>query len=171
MFFLKVLYDMDTDATDQLVIDLIRQRWKPMAEGETGTVWEGFGPGEYCHDMGATPAYFLSRYVLGVRIDAPVANRRIVIQPRLADLAQASGVVVTEFGPVPVSWKRFEDGLHFEVEVPENATATLALPCQLVDASVVVDGRTVDIPESRTGRFLTVAVGAGKHSGSVNSQP
>jgi hypothetical protein len=51
------------------------------------------------------PAYFLSSYVLGVRRDGPVQNKTLLIEPRLGDLTEAAGTVVTEFGPVPVSWE------------------------------------------------------------------
>jgi len=62
---------MDTAAADQLVLDLMRQLWAEMAQGETQTVWEGLGRGEYCHNWGSAPTYFLSRRVLGVRVDDP----------------------------------------------------------------------------------------------------
>lgn len=178
MLFLKVLYDMNTDAADQLALDLIRHRWRAMAEGESKTAWESFGPGEYCHDMGSAPPYFLSRYVLGVRVDGPVAERSIRIQPRLGDLERASGVVVTEFGPVAVSWNRSEGALAFEVDVPEGVEARISLPCASDAARLQVDG--VDAADSvdraqrrpqREGRFLTFALKPGKHSGSIDQSP
>jgi hypothetical protein len=142
-----------------------------MAQGETGTVWEGFAPGENCHEAGAVPAYFLSAYVLGVRLDGPVMNKRLVIEPRLGDLRHAAGVVVTEHGPVPVSWSRTADGavLDFTLEVPTAIQATLSLPRLGKKAEICLDGRKID---SATlifrGRWIHLEIGPGKHVGRIS---
>ena len=62
------------------------------------------------------PAYFLSSYVLGVRLDGPVQNKSLLIEPRLGDLTEAEGTVVTEFGPVTVAWKRNATGGEYSVD-------------------------------------------------------
>jgi hypothetical protein len=74
------------------------------------------------------PAYFLSAYVLGVRIDGPVWDKRLLIEPRLSDLTLAEGKVVTEFGLVDVSWRRTAGELAFTCIIPPGATARLRLP-------------------------------------------
>ncbi|MFA6240881.1 MAG: alpha-L-rhamnosidase N-terminal domain-containing protein [Candidatus Hydrogenedentales bacterium] len=170
MFLFEVLYRINSDKADQLVLDLTRTRWKTMSESETGTAWEGFGPGEYCHNMGSAPTLFLSRYVLGVRVDGPVKNRRIIVEPRLGDMEHAEGVVVTEFGPVPVRWNRNKEtgALTFECSVPKGISATLSLPAAAGDAELKIDGRVVPSGEiSRQGRFLQTALPSGDHSGSL----
>ena len=128
-YLFEVLYQMNNPEVDQLVLDLIRQRWAGMVNYETKTVWEAFGPHEPCHNMGAPPAYFLSAYVLGVRVEQPVTQKRIVIEPRLGDLTFAKGIVVTEFGPVPISWQRSDPtGLAFHFEIPGGTTADVSIP-------------------------------------------
>ena len=175
-FLFEDLYRMDTAAADQLVLDLMRQRWAEMAKGETQTVWEGFGPGaEPCHVMGSTPTYHLSRRILGVRVDGPVSNRRIVIEPRLADLRQVEGTVVTEFGPVPVRWEKTDDGkkLAFQIQIPADVKAKLHLPTICETPLVVLDGKTIDPADSpkvrQHGRFIVLALGPGKHAGVVRT--
>jgi hypothetical protein len=49
------------------------------------------GGGSKAHIYGMFPGYFLSAYVLGVRRDAPVADKTIMIEPHLGDLAEATG--------------------------------------------------------------------------------
>ena len=168
-FLFEVFYRMDTAAADQLALNLMRQRWAEMAKGETQTTWEDFSPNEPCHIMGSTPTYHLSRCVLGVKVDGPVCDRRIVIEPRLADLCRVEGTAVTEFGPVPVLWDKSNDGqkLRFQVEIPDNVTAKLHLP-RIGDAPVVVINGQTTKPSER-GRFLALELGPGKHTGVVQA--
>ncbi len=168
---LEEIYRADTDQADREVLDLVRKRWGPMAQGETGTVWEAFGPSENCHEAGAVPAYFLSAYVLGVRLDEPVTDKRLIIEPHLGNLPHAAGVVVTEHGPVPVSWTRAATGvsLDFTFEVPTGIQARLSLPRLGEKAQIRLDGRPID-PTTLTsrGRWMDLEVAAGKHSGRIS---
>jgi alpha-L-rhamnosidase len=192
-FYFEVFARMDTDAADRFVLDLIRKRWAPMARFETKTTWEGFSPGENCHESGGTPTIYLGRHVLGVQVDGPAAGRRLLVAPHLGDLHRAEGVVATEFGPVPVRWdqtvpsprKRGEgqgEGalpsagaarsgilLTFEVEIPARATARLSLPRLSDTATATVDGRPVGRPGNSSRRFAPIELGAGKHRGEVTS--
>jgi hypothetical protein len=171
-FLLEVLYEMDADAADQLALELVRKRWTDMAAYETQTTWEGFRPGENCHESGASPTYFLSAYVLGVRVQGSSADRRLLIQPRLADLTDASGIVVTELGPVPIAWRRnkAETGITCRLAIPERVQAVVDLPRMSDNIAVIVDGRGLaqrDIGVEAGGkqrhRFVRIELGAGKH--------
>ncbi len=146
-----------------------------MAEGETHTVWDGFGPGENYHEAGAVPAYFLSAQVLGVQLAGPVSRLRLRIEPHLGDLkraGRAEGVVVTELGPVPVRWRQAVEEGGLEVEVPPACRATLALPVVGGLPVVVVDGRTVGGRRPRmVGRHAVLELGPGVHHGRSTPQP
>ena len=85
-----------------------------------------------------------------MRRDAPVGEKRIVIQPHLGDLTHAEGIVVTEFGPVPVSWKATNGVLSFTFTVPAGP-----------DGSVTLDDRTLKTKE--LGRWRTFETGSGNH--------
>jgi alpha-L-rhamnosidase len=164
------LYRMDSPAMDLEAVSEMRRRWGRMVResDDTGTLWETFGGSESCHNYGAVPAYFLSSFVLGVRLDGPVWDRRLVIEPRLGDLSHAEGVVVTEFGPVPVSWKRQDGELVFRFEVPKGIKATLRVPDGDA-ATLVLDGQKV--PANAQGRHVIAAVSAGVHEGRLTVQP
>ncbi|MBN1343949.1 MAG: alpha-L-rhamnosidase N-terminal domain-containing protein [Phycisphaerae bacterium] len=176
-FLLHELYRMNTDQADRLALSLIRGRYEPMTRGETGTVWESFGGGEWCHQAGAVPAYYLSAYVLGVRMEEPIGKRQLLIEPRLGDLEQASGKVVTELGLVPISWTRHaEDGsLRFRFDVPENTQATVRVPRIANEPVLVLDARRL-LPStpissilsvSDQGRFIEFRLGPGPHVGLI----
>ena len=160
------LYRMDSAAADLEALKEMRRRWGRMVResDDTGTLWETFGGPESCHNYGAVPAYFLSSYVLGVRLDGPVWNHRLILEPRLGDLAAVEGIVVTEFGPVPVSWKRQGKELAFRFEVPQGSKATLRIP-DTEAASLKLDGRQLRV--TAQGRYATVNVEAGPHEGRI----
>ena len=126
-YLFKVMYDQNTPQADRDVLTTIRRRWKAMSEWPWQTTWEDTLGGSKAHCYGMVPAYYLSSYVLGVRRDQPVSEKRIVIDPRLGDLAFAEGKVGTEFGVVDVSWKRTGDVLDFSFTVPPGVTADLCL--------------------------------------------
>jgi hypothetical protein len=140
------------------VLHTIRTKWKPMADW--GTSWEAFSGGSKAHCYGMFPGYFLSACVLGVRLDGPAANKHLLIDPRLGDLAAAEGTVVTEFGPVPVSWKNSSDRMDFELQVPDGVSATLRLPSCGGKATLVLD-------EHATNSATSVQVKSGRHKGTL----
>ena len=74
-YVIKQLYALDEPTLDLRVLDLFRNRWAAMAASPWQSSWEGFDWGSHAHIYGMYPGYFLSAYVLGVRRDAPVAER------------------------------------------------------------------------------------------------
>lgn len=164
------LYRMNSAGRDLEALQEMRRRWGRMIResDDTGTLWETFDGSETCHNYGAVPAYFLSSFVLGIRLDGPVGNKRLIIEPRLADLATAEGVVVTEFGPVPVSWERQANALAFRLEVPKGTQARLGIPDGDA-ASLILDGRP--IRANLQGRCATVVISAGVHVGRIGMKP
>jgi alpha-L-rhamnosidase len=157
------LYGLDRPDLDRQVLDLFRRRWAGMVAAPWQCSWEGFAGGSKAHIYGMYPGYFLSAYVLGVRRDRPVAAKAIVIEPHLGDLTRAAGTVVTEFGPVPVSWARTGESLDFTCEVPPGVRATLLLPRETARDSITLDGKAVRSTPG-TKRFA-VDLGPGAHAG------
>jgi hypothetical protein len=109
------------------------------------------------------PAYFLSSYVLGVRLDGPVQKKSLLIEPRLGDLTEASGTVVTEFGLVPVSWEKVSEHWNFSAEVPAGIKTRLRLPVGTGKFTATLDGK--NIISTQRGRWLEIPLEGGKHSG------
>ncbi len=162
----RQLYAVDTPERDVEAIQQMRSKWKHMmSRTDTGTLIESFGGGEACHNFGASPAYFLSAYVLGVRLDGPASDRHLLIEPRLGDLTNARGTVVTELGLVEVEWEHTRNGLSFSVTVPPGATASLRLPVTTPD-SITINGNPT--PARRQGRWTLVPIGPGAHRGQAS---
>jgi hypothetical protein len=173
-YLFKQLYAADTDAFDREILQTLRTKWKPMAEFGWQTSWEAISmspqfKGSRAHIYGMFPGYFLSSYVLGVRPVVPASARCLLIEPRLGDLASAAGTVVTEAGPVAVSWMRKEGALRFQIEIPAGATATLRVPAPAPDGKLVVNGRPAATRES--GRYIETSLDAGLHEGLVSKLP
>ncbi|HUT31398.1 MAG TPA: glycoside hydrolase N-terminal domain-containing protein [Sedimentisphaerales bacterium] len=178
-FLFEQLYKMDSDERYLDVLRIMRKRWAAMlTKKDPGTLIEKFEFGKgasSCHNFGSVPAYFLSAYVLGVRTDGPLWKKQIIIQPRLGDLESAEGIVVTEHAPVPVSWKKTDDGksLHFAFEIPAGISANVSIPIFSAKPTLVVNGDTLvsqgaaEDNVSIGPRFVTIEAGPGKYSGKV----
>ena len=180
------LYRMDSAEMDLEALAEMRRRWGSMVrhQQDAGTLSEVFvdengkGATESCHNYGAVPAYFLSSFVLGVRLDGPVWKKTIILEPRLGDLAFAEGVVVTEHGPVPISWKKSNDGktLTFNFTVPLGVHATVRFPTFSEAPSLTLNGKAL-VKQGKVskgvrleGRWLVVDAVTGACSGDYQFQ-
>lgn len=142
-FLLEELYVADSPEMDRLAIEVIRDRWgSTLARKDLDTVFEGFGGGSLCHNMGAVSAYFMATRILGVYMDGPARNRHIVIDPRPGDLKSARGAVMTPFGKVPIAWDITDGAFRLETEVPESVECTVRLAATSPEA-VSLDGKPV----------------------------
>ena len=165
-YLARQLYELDQPALDTRVLELFRKKWQAMAASPWQCSWESLDGGSKAHIYGMFPGYYLSAYVLGVRRDAPAAEKTIVIEPHLGDLTAAAGVVVTEFGPVPISWQRQGDRWRFSFTAPAGVKSIL----RLLDKNgtghdqISLDNKTV--PASARGSRLELIVDEGRHQGS-----
>jgi alpha-L-rhamnosidase len=147
------LYRMNKEQMDQEVINEIRRRWTPMVlfQEDAGTVDETFtdekgeGTTESCHNYGAVPAWFLSSYMLGVRLNGPVWDKKLLIEPRLGDLTFAEGIVVTAFGPVPVMWRKSDEGrsLNFKISIPLGIQTEIRFPKLSANSTLILNNEVL----------------------------
>ena len=169
LFAFEAFYKMNTDEADQEVINAMRKRWSVMVGRKMpGTLGEQFDDKSYyCHDFGPIPSSFIGSYIMGVRRDGPVEDKRIIIEPRLGDLTEVEGIVVTRHGPVPVEWKRLTSGgLDFRINIPEGVTAAVSIPRPSEKPILTIDGK-IERRAKQTNRFLTVELGQGEHTGVI----
>jgi alpha-L-rhamnosidase len=160
-YLLKQLYALDRPEFDRLILDLMRKKFQAMADSPLGCSWESYTGGSKAHIYGMYPGYFLSAYVLGVRRDDPVALRKLLIEPHLGNLTRAEGTVVTEFGPVEVSWSKDGGRLRGEITIPEGVKTTLALPAPGGSCQALIDGKPVT--GTAHGSRLLIPLSPGKH--------
>lgn len=159
----NALYALDDQQQDAGVLDRMRFGWKNQVGSPWQTTWEGLSGGSKVHVYGIVPGYFLSAYVLGIRRNGPVGDRLVLVEPRPGDLANARGVVVTEFGPMPISWtKSASESMSLSVTVPENTTAKVRFRQRDRESVLLVDDRAREaVIESP---YLAVSLSAGVHS-------
>jgi alpha-L-rhamnosidase len=161
-YLYKQIYALDGNDNDTMVLDLIRRKFQAMADAPLQCSWEGYSGGSKAHIYGMYPGYFLSAYVLGVRRDAPVAEKKLLIEPHPGNLKKAEGTVVTEFGPVNVSWRQDDAVLRGEITVPDAVSTTLALPRKDGVNGIQVDGK--DVPGEVRGKRLCIPLTSGSHA-------
>jgi alpha-L-rhamnosidase len=161
-YLYKQIYALDGNDNDTMVLDLIRRKFQAMADAPLQCSWEGYSGGSKAHIYGMYPGYFLSAYVLGVRRDAPVAEKKLLIEPHPGNLKKAEGTVVTEFGPVNVSWRQDGAVLRGEITVPDAVSTTLALPRKDGVNGIQVDGK--DVPGEVRGKRLCIPLTSGSHA-------
>jgi hypothetical protein len=123
------------------------------------------------------PAYFLSSYVLGVRLDGPVQRKSVLIEPRSGDLTEVLGTVITEFGPVSVAWKQDGDRWNYSVDtskLPSAISVNLRLPVGTKKYTAKLDGAILKVGAKgikQEGRWLDVPLTSRQHQGFWGSSP
>jgi hypothetical protein len=101
----------------------MRDYWGRMLDRGAWTCWEYFvdRPGaSRCHAWSASPTYYLSSRVLGVRLPEPGNPRRVCICPQGGGLAWAEGRYPHDDGVIQVSWQRKAGRLVVEYDAPEG---------------------------------------------------
>ncbi len=91
-------------------LEFVREKWGAMLEGGATSFWEEWQvdgtfragrwigrPRSHCHAWSAAPTAWLSRYVLGVRVEE--VGGPIIVDPQPCGLERASGIVPTRYGP------------------------------------------------------------------------
>jgi hypothetical protein len=123
----EALYALDDSDADCWILEIFRSHWAEQLSGPLQTSGESLGSITNVHCYSLFPAYFLSSYVLGIRLDGDVGNQKLLIEPHLGDLQSVDGVVITEFGAVAIEWRQENDRLEFKVSLPASIQATLLL--------------------------------------------
>ncbi|MFH1007445.1 MAG: family 78 glycoside hydrolase catalytic domain [Candidatus Latescibacterota bacterium] len=163
-YLLDVLCHIGNSATaDRLMLDLIRWKWAPLLEMDTRTTPEDFYGGAWVHEAGTAPAWFLSSFVLGVRVERLNGKRTLLVQPRLTDLEWAEGVVPSVLGDVQVSHSQDGERWRSEVILPQGQSATCQVPREGNSAEVSLDGTKVSVTATADGRFWELMLHGGAH--------
>lgn len=164
-YLFKQLYNRQDTASDTEVLNTIRKKWLLMANNESQMSWEDLNSnrGSKAHIYGIFPAWFLSCNVLGVKLDGPVWNKKLILRPQLGDLNYANGTVATELGPVNVSWKKQTHGLGFSITIPKGASATLQFANTTAASKILLSGKAIKVMHN--GDKLSALLAAGTYQG------
>jgi hypothetical protein len=120
-------------------LDFIRKRWGAMLDQGATSFWEEWQvagtfrggkwlgrPRSHCHAWSAAPTAWLSRYVLGVRVES--VDGPLIIAPQPCGLERASGIVPTRYGPVKIAWEMRDGRLQVKAEISKDAQVDLREP-------------------------------------------
>lgn len=108
----------------------IRAAWGKMLDMDSLTCWERLdvpemnethyydAPGSYCHGWGASPAWQLPEWILGVQ---PVKDgyEEIAVQPNLIDMDWAEANIPTPEGEIFARAERCGGGMKLTLDLPE----------------------------------------------------
>lgn len=93
--------------------------------GSTTCPEEPHHPRSECHAWSALPLYTFTRTLAGIRQE----KGKIVIRPRLLDLPDLSGTVITPLGGVSFDYRRDDQGAwRYRVTLPEGAEGLFISP-------------------------------------------
>lgn len=133
-YVLEALIRMgDVDAA----LDRMLNRYGPMIDSPTTTLWEGwgigpagYGGGSYNHPWSGGPLTLLSQYVAGIN-PAASGYDSITIEPRLGRLRHLKATVCSPRGNILVVFRQDQEHgmIEGQVTIPNAAVATLLLPC------------------------------------------
>ena len=153
------------------VLDSILRYWGSLLERGATTFWEHYQESwprgfctaagmSLCHGWSVGPTYSLPAHVLGVQPLEP-GFAKVLVEPRPADLAWATGAVPTPRGPVDVKWTRNAEELRMSLRLPATCPAKVSLPRAGPHARVIADG--VATETATEGNRVVFDVGPGDH--------
>lgn len=106
-----------------------RAEWRRMLDGGAWACWEYFVPSHsLCHPWAASPGWYLSAYVLGVRPSRAGDPDELIIDPRPGTLEWAEGVFPHPRGPVRVAWRREGARVVVTHEAPVGVRVSVLAP-------------------------------------------
>ena len=147
------------DTKPQWALDFIRKNWggqmkSPFFNGAWHECWD---IEHFLTDLMTTshawcsgPTALLPQKVLGVE---PISEgwKSFSVRPNLCDLKWAKGVVSTSFGPIAAEWHLDPNGnFNLYLKVPENTTATIAVPGNDPKKIRINDQPFTNLPESKS---------------------
>lgn len=137
------------------IFNSIRENYIPMLHAGATTVWECFpsnslsddttdgGPTRsHCHAWSSAPVYFISRIILGIKQTQP-GGVAFQISPWINDLQWAQGTVMSNFGPIRVSWKRDGKKLLVDYQGPKESSLKFVVNDSHKGLTLVVNGKSI----------------------------
>lgn len=122
-YLFEALYELDLAAQAE---KFMREGWAWMRSLGTATCTEFFSEkGSWCHAWSASPAYFLSKHALGIRI--PDESKPDDVEIRVqSSLSSADGIWPHARGPIHVQWHMDGEKRVFDnLEAPDGVTLTV----------------------------------------------
>ena len=121
---LAVLYQ---HGQEDLAERFMRSEWRRMLDGGAWTCWEYFVPSHsLCHAWAASPGWYLSAYVLGLRYAEPGQPNHLIFDPKPGTVEWAEGAFPHPRGAIRVRWEKTGTGVVACIEAPADVTIDTA---------------------------------------------
>ncbi|MBI5722561.1 MAG: family 78 glycoside hydrolase catalytic domain [Planctomycetes bacterium] len=99
----------------------IRRCWGWMLDDGATTAYEFFtNRNSLCHGWSASPVWFLSREVLGIKFPEPGNPNVVRVEPRTESVSWAQGAYPHPRGVIEVRWQRKDGRTRIEVSAPKG---------------------------------------------------
>ena len=146
------------DSKPQWALDFIRKNWGGQMKSQffNGAWHECWDIENFLTDLMTTshawcsgPTALLPQKVLGIE---PISAgwKTFSVRPNPCDLKWAKGVVSTSFGPIAAEWHLDPNGtFNLYLNVPEETTASIAIPGNNPQKIRINDNPFVNLPESK----------------------
>jgi len=117
-YALSVLYKYGKESEAER---FMRGEWRRMLDGGAWACWEYFVPSHsLCHAWAASPAWYMSAQILGLRYAEKGSPDKLVFDPFSGTVEWAEGTFPHPRGAIRVSWKRSGSGLQAEITAPSG---------------------------------------------------
>jgi alpha-L-rhamnosidase len=170
-----------TDVAYRLLFQESYPSWLyPVKMGAT-TIWERWdgqkpdstfqtpGMNSFNHYAYGAIGDWMYRVVTGIDTDPSAPGyRRIIIQPHVGgSFTNASASLQTYYGTVSSGWKKENNQLVWDVEIPANTTATLYIPAKTAESvkennAALASADGIKVQKSENG-YVIVEAGSGKY--------
>lgn len=159
-FILRVLSE---NGRSDLAYMLVNHKEQPgwgwwIGQGAT-TLWEDWkGESSLNHIMFGDVSNWFYQWIAGIGLDpASSAFKHILIRPQpVGDLKWAKATEYGPYGKISSSWKLVKGGMHLEIDIPANSSATVTVP----GSAEAPDGARLVRHETRSSIF---EVGSGHY--------
>lgn len=99
----------------------MRGEWRRMLDGGAWTCWEYFVPSHsLCHSWAASPAWYMSAQILGLRYSENGHPDRLVFDPHPGTVEWAEGVFPHPRGAIRVRWEKTPEGIRAQLDAPDG---------------------------------------------------
>ena len=127
-------------------LDTVSEMWSLRGDRYPGR-WRSRDSRSAVHSCGVSPAYLLSRYVLGISPARP-GFEEVSIAPQVCGLKRVKGRWPSPLGSIDVMWEKSEDSFRIECQLPHEMKGRIVLPLEIFPIkSLKINGRRMDIEE------------------------
>ena len=127
-FILNVLNDINPEYAYKLLENEEMPGWLFMSKNNTGTIWEGWegplsqqGISSLNHYSKGVLVEWLFNSMLGINIES---ENKFILKPSIGGKETfAKGSYKSIYGTISISWKKENNKISFDIEIPCNTTA------------------------------------------------